>query len=280
MSKYAILGYPLKHTMSPPIHKRLFELSGVSGFEYEICEFSPEELAEKGEYLNALAGYNITIPYKVEIINLCDELDESAKRYTSVNCIANKNGKHIGYNTDCDGFLRTLEAGGANLSGNVLQLGCGGVGRMMAIEAVRHGAKLTISVLPDFENTAEPVLEYAQKYYPNAEITVTTADKISGKFDLLVNSTPVGMYPNVESCPISDEVIRSCECVFDAIYNPVETLLMKKARSFGKKAIGGMAMLVWQAVVAHEIWDGSKYNEGDITQIITDMESAVMRDFK
>ena len=144
MSKYALLGYPLGHTMSPPIHKRLFELDGKPDSEYEVCEIPPEKLAERSEYLNSLNGYNITIPYKVDIIKYLDGLDESAKRYNSVNCVVNRDGKNIGYNTDCSGFLRSLEAGGAKLGGRVLQIGCGGVGRMMAIEAALHGAELTI----------------------------------------------------------------------------------------------------------------------------------------
>ena len=88
MAKYGLLGYPLGHTMSPPIHKRLFELDGKTDAEYGVCEFAPEILADKIEYLNSLGGYNITIPYKVEIIKHIDGLDESAKRYNSVNCVA------------------------------------------------------------------------------------------------------------------------------------------------------------------------------------------------
>ncbi len=161
MSKYALLGYPLGHTMSPPIHKRLFELDGKPDSEYEVCEIPPEKLAERSEYLNSLNGYNITIPYKVDIIKYLDGLDESAKRYNSVNCVVNRDGKNIGYNTDCSGFLRSLEAGGAKLGGRVLQIGCGGVGRMMAIEAALHGAELTIVALPEFIAGAEEVAEEA-----------------------------------------------------------------------------------------------------------------------
>ena len=121
--KYAILGEVLKHTMSPPIHKRLFELR-ERDFEYEIVEFSAEELAQKASYLNSMNGYNITIPHKVEIIKYIDKLDESAKRYNSVNCVDNKDGVLTGYNTDCDGFLETVRSMGAKLSGEVLLVGC------------------------------------------------------------------------------------------------------------------------------------------------------------
>ncbi|MGN1101268.1 MAG: shikimate dehydrogenase family protein [Huintestinicola sp.] len=277
MEKYAILGYPLKHTMSPPIHKRLFELEGKSGTEYEICEFPPETLGEKASYLNSLGGYNITIPFKVDIIKYIDEMDESAKRYESVNCVVRRDGKNIGYNTDCYGFLRSLEAAGADIGGKVLQIGCGGVGRMMAIEAILHGADLTVVVLPGFEDTAQAVIDELRKQGCSesdiSRIHVIHNDEISGKFDLLVNATPVGMFPKIDACPVSEEVIKSCDSVFEVIYNPNKTKLMQLAEANGIKTIGGMAMLVWQAVVAHEIWSGAKYNDSDIEQLINDMKA-------
>ena len=114
MAKFALLGGSLKHTMSPPIHDRLFTLRGRTA-SYEIIELSEKELSENSDRLRSLDGLNITIPHKIGIIDYCDELAESAKRYHSVNCIDNKNGVHTGYNTDCDGFLRTVSAMGANV---------------------------------------------------------------------------------------------------------------------------------------------------------------------
>ena len=274
MEKYAVLGYPLKHTMSPPIHKRLFELEGKSA-EYEICECPPEELSGRMDYLNSLGGYNITIPFKVDIIQHIDELDTSASRYNSVNCVAHRDGKKIGYNTDCYGFLRSLEAGGASLDGKVLQIGCGGVGRMMAIEAALHGADLTIVALPEFIKGAEDTAAEAVKLNPKAQIKVITHEQISGEFDLLVNASPVGMFQKVDECPVTEQLIKSCKSVFEVIYNPNVTKLMAIAEKNGIKAIGGMAMLVWQAVVAHEIWSGAKYKDEDINQLIKDMEAAL-----
>lgn len=277
MSKYALLGYPLGHTMSPPIHKRLFELDGRPDAEYEVCEIPPEQLDSKSEYLNSLDGYNITIPYKVDIISHLDELDESAKRYNSVNCVVNRNGKNIGFNTDCTGFLRSLEAGGAKLGGRVLQIGCGGVGRMMATEAALHGADLTIVVLPEFIAGAKEVAEEAAKLNPSAKINVITHDKISGEFDLLMNASPVGMFPKTDDCPVSEDVIKNCKYVFEVIYNPNVTKLMSIAEKNGIPAIGGMAMLVWQAAVAHEIWNGASYRDGDVEKIIAEMKAELSK---
>ena len=277
MSKYALLGYPLGHTMSPPIHKRLFELDGDPSAEYEVCEISPDRLDEKAGYLNSLNGYNITIPYKVDIISHLDELDESAKRYNSVNCVVNRDGRNIGFNTDCSGFLRSLEAGGAKLGGRVLQIGCGGVGRMMATEAALHGADLTIVSLPEFIAGAEEVAREAAKLNPSAKISVITHDKISGEFDLLMNASPVGMYPKTDDCPVTEDVVKSCKCVFEVIYNPNVTKLMSIAANNGIPAIGGMAMLVWQAAVAHEIWSGASYSDKDVEKIIEDMKAELAK---
>lgn len=277
MEKYGLLGYPLKHTMSPPIHKRLFELDGNSPAEYEVCELPPEELDGKAAYLNSLNGYNITIPYKVDIIKYLDELDNSAKRYNSVNCVVRRDGKNIGYNTDCFGFLRSLEAAGASLGGKVLQIGCGGVGRMMAIEAALHGADLTIVSLPEFIEGAEAAKKEALALAPNAKIKVITHSEISGEFDLLVNASPVGMFPKIDECPVTEDVVKSCKFVFEVIYNPDVTKLMEIAEKNGIKAVGGMAMLVWQAAVAHEIWSGAKYRDEDIEVIIEDMKKLLKK---
>lgn len=279
--KYAILGEVLKHTMSPPIHKRLFELRGRD-FEYEIVEFSAEELANKASYLNSMNGYNITIPHKVEIIKYLDKLDESAKRYNSVNCVDNKNGVLTGYNTDCDGFLETVRSMGAGLSGEVLLVGCGGVGRMIAIESALSGASLNIAVLESdmpLAHQAEKEIR-AMKEDAKISIVLNTEIDMSKHYDLLVNACPVGMYPKIDACPVSDEVINKCDAVFDLIYNPSETKLVQKAKAMGKKTVGGMAMLVWQAVSAHKIWDNDEYTLDEINSIIEEMNEIVKRDFK
>lgn len=277
--RYALLGGTLKHTMSPPIHSRLFELRGRD-FEYEIVEASEEKLSDKAAYLNGLSGYNVTIPHKIGIIDYIDRLDKTAEKYHSVNCVDNKNGVLTGYNTDVDGFLRSLSANGGKLDGKVLLLGAGGVGRMMAIEACCAGGELTMAVLPDFIPQAEIVKKDILKICPDAKVEIVTFDAIHGSFDVMINATPVGMYPKCDECVVSDEIISRTNFVFDAIYNPRETLLIKKAKSMGITAVGGMAMLVWQAVSAHEIWDGDSYTNEEAQAIIDEMELRVEKDFK
>lgn len=279
MKKYALLGRSLNHTMSPPIHQKLFEFSGRKA-EYEICETEPSDLNKAADYLNSLNGYNVTIPYKVDIIKYLDRLDKTAKKYNSVNCVGNKDGVLTGYNTDVDGFLRSLSANGADLSGDVLLIGAGGVGRMMAVETCCAGGKLTVAVRPESFEKAQAVKSDISALYPKSEVEITSIDDISGNYDVLINATPVGMYPKNNQCVVTDEVISRVKFVFDAIYNPRETMLIKKAKAMGIKAVGGMAMLVWQAVSAHEIWDGDRYSEQEIQRIIDEMELRVEQDFK
>ncbi len=278
MKKYALTGHSLGHSMSPFIHKRLFEEMGKSQ-DYTLEDIAPESMeTEFPKLLRASEGLNVTIPHKVAVIPFLDSLDESAKRYNSVNCIHNKGGVFTGYNTDCDGFLRSVPK--ENLSGNVLLLGCGGVGRMMAIEAARHGAELTIAIIPEAQQMADTLVKEILEAYSSTKIEVVDIKTVSGEYDLLINATPVGMYPNVDACPVSEEVIGNCGAVFDAIYNPTKTKLIKTAESKGILAVGGMSMLVLQAVVAHEIWDGDSYTNEQIEKIISEATEIVDRDFK
>ena len=259
--------------MSPLIHEKLFALSGRSDAEYDLIDIEPEKLAQNRELFLTMGGMNVTIPHKQTVIPLMDELAESALRYNSVNCIKNDNGRLIGYNTDCDGFLRSAE--GLPISGKVAILGCGGVGRMIAIEVARHGGNITLAVIPqDFRNAQMLMAEILEKC-SDASVRIVNISELEGSYDLLINATPVGMYPKVDACAVSDKVIENCGSVFDVIYNPIETLLMKKARAMGKTAVGGAAMLVYQAVKAHEIWYGGKFTNEDIAPIIKAVEDAV-----
>lgn len=275
MNKYGLIGHPLGHSMSPLIHEKLFSLSGITDYSYELIDIAPENLKAEESTLKELKGFNITIPHKMAIIPMTDKLDESALRYNSVNCISNDNGVTTGYNTDCVGFVLSAENENLPLDKKVLLLGCGGVGRMIAIELALHGAELTIAVIPQDVKTAELAMAEILEKCDNVNVRICLISEIDGEYDLLVNATPVGMYPKCDTCAVPDEVIAKCGSVFDVIYNPVETLLMKKARDMGKKAVGGASMLVYQAVKAHEIWYGGKFKSDDIAGIIKAVEDEV-----
>lgn len=273
---YLLIGHPLGHSMSPFIHERLFKASGMTE-DYVLKDISPENLENSFDELSELKGFNITIPHKMGIIPFCDKLDDSAKRYNSVNCVSIKDGVKTGYNTDCDGFLMSVKDD-YPLDGKVLLVGCGGVGRMIGIEAARHGASLTIAYIPqDTELVKQAVSEISK--FTDKEIKTVLTSEISGKFDMMINATPVGMYPKTENCPVSDEVISDCDSFFDVIYNPTDTKLIRTAKSQGKLAKGGAFMLVLQAVRAHEIWYDARFSKETVDGIVKDMQNYVDENF-
>ena len=267
---YAVIGHPIGHTMSPFIHKRLFELSGIDA-DYGIIDIAPENLATVyAEKLKKLDGYNITIPHKQNIIPLLDEIDDKAKMYGSVNTVLNRDGIAKGFTTDPDGFIKAIEAAGIKLEGRIMILGCGGVARTMAYEIALRGLECEFAVRRADVGAAGLLCLDITKKIPDAKVSFGLIDQIIGNVDVLINATPIGMYPNCDDQPIHNCAIGRCKSVFDAVYNPLETVLVKRARANGSIAEGGMSMLVWQAVVSHQHWDGSQFDKADIDKLCID----------
>ncbi len=267
--KYAVIGHPIGHTMSPFIHKRLFSLVNIDA-EYSVYDVPPENLSEmfKNE-LSKLNGFNITIPHKQAIIPFLDELAPKAKLYGSVNTFFNDNGIYKGYTTDPDGFLMALKSAGIPFNGRIVILGCGGVARTMAYEAVLAKNDLTLAVRDADLDMADKLKNEIQNI-EKCEVKVCRIAELQGDIDVLINATPVGMYPNIDFCPVDDKIISKTKSVFDAVYNPLETLLVQKAKANGAKATGGMSMLVWQAVVAQTKWNDVSFNNEDIDKLCID----------
>jgi shikimate dehydrogenase len=267
--KFCLIGYPLGHSISPEIHRRLFDLSGI-GAEYSLVEIAPENLLTSTDYLKSLDGFNVTIPHKQKILACLDEVDPRALRYGAVNTV--KCGDSLkGFNTDVEGFLRALLGADIKLQGRVLLCGAGGAARMMACEALEHGCSLVVATRD--VKSATLCVSDLHKLLPAADISAQSLSEVDGKFDLILNGTPVGMYPNNDGCPISSCLIENAASVFDAIYNPCQTKLLKIAKAAGANVQGGLTMLVWQAAAAQEIWTGARFKEDDIKTICSEMES-------
>lgn len=265
---YAVIGHPIGHTMSPFIHQRLFALAHTAG-EYTVMDIRAEELAASIRTLNELAGYNITIPHKQQIIPLLDRLDPKAALYGSVNTVRN-GAVREGFTTDPDGFLQALRYHDVPLSGKVVIVGCGGVARTFAYEAVIAGCDVTIVSRPQSTDKQQALVREIAEKLNGAAVKTALSDEVSGDIDLLINATPVGMYPHTDAMPVAEKVLSHCANVFDAVYNPLHTRLLQAARANGARTADGMGMLVCQAVAAHTIWDGSTYMADDIRQLIED----------
>ncbi len=265
--QFGLIGHPVFHSISPFIHERLFKLSKISA-EYHLFDISPNNLTNSVNFLKKLDGYNVTIPYKQKIIPFLNNLCDKAKLYKCVNTV--KNGSFSsGFNTDANGFLSALAFEKISLSGDVVILGCGGAARIFCFESVLRNCDVTLAVRNQSISHAK-ILVNDVKSATGKIVSVTSIDNLPQNIDLLINATPVGMFPNVTQMPVSDAYLKNCTAVFDAIYNPIETLLIKKARSNGAKVASGMSMLVFQAVFAHKIWTDATFSHSDIFQLILD----------
>lgn len=274
MENYGLLGYPLGHSLSPFIHKCLFEAAG-SNSTYELFEINEDNLDAQIGRLMCLNGFNVTIPHKLNIIKYLDELDEKAALFGAVNTV--KTGeKTVGYNTDCSGFLRALESAGIEFSGKVLLCGTGGVARMIAFEAVLHGCDLTVAYRASSADKALKIQSEIKEKL-GKDITVKEYKDIEQGWHLIVNGTSAGMYPNVNNSPLPQNIVSSADAVYDVIYNPAETLFLKYAREAGIKRSNGLSMLVWQAAVAQEIWTGGKFSVAQVESVIKKTEKELLK---
>lgn len=262
---YALFGYPLGHTMSPELHAQLFTATGREA-DYIGVSVPPEKLPEAMAIARAkLAGINVTIPHKKAVIELLDAVDQSALDLGSVNTVHFTNGEAIGYNTDILGFAETLERDGVALRGRkVLLLGYGGAAAVMAYHCVHEGAHLIITGR-NLEK-AGALRDKLLRSFPSAKIDVCVRRAIPKDVQIVVNGTPLGMFPNESQTPLYF-MPRKTEYVFDAIYNPPVTSTMKLA---GRrvKTRDGLYMLVMQAARAQTIWYGAQFTEQSCDSIL------------
>ena len=256
---FALFGFPLGHTMSPELHAQLFEVTGREA-DYIGVSVPPENLAEAILIAREkLSGINLTIPHKKAVIQLLDAVDKSALDLGSVNTVNFTEGEAIGYNTDILGFAETLERDDVKLHGRkVLLLGYGGAASVMAYHCVNEGANLVITGR-DMDK-ANVLRQQLLSFFPGAKINVCPRRAIPKDIQIVVNGTPLGMFPNEEQSPLLF-LPRKTTYVFDAIYNPPVTALMKLAHPKYTKTRDGLFMLVMQAARAQTIWYGAQFTE-------------------
>ncbi len=227
---YGLLGRRLGHSWSVPIHKAL----GCEG--YRLIELEPEDL---GDFLSReeIGGLNVTIPYKRDVMQYCDEIDPAAEIIGSVNTLVRRDGRLTGYNTDIDGFLYTLRRAGISLKGKkVLILGSGGASLTARAAAKTEGARQVVVVSRAGEDNYENL--------PDRH----------GDAEVLINTTPVGMWPKLEGSPVDLRLLPKLTDVADVIYNPGRTNLLLQAEELGLRRAGGLPMLVQQAKRAEELF--------------------------
>lgn len=259
--KYCVIGEKLTHSMSPQIHKRYFDYYKQDS-TYVITQIPMEDmLGDCSGLLKEYDGFNVTVPYKEKVLKYLNGTSDEAKEIGAVNTVVNQGGDMYGFNTDPFGFESLLIHNDVAIKDKVfVVLGSGGASKSVCYILKKRGAKKVIVV------TRKDTSEEGYMTYSALE---------SFKGDVLVNTTPVGMYPNVDNCPVSENVIANFDTVVDIVYNPVYTELLKAAVRLGKKAVGGLYMLVAQAMKSQEIWQKKITDK----ELYVDIYNALMKEY-
>lgn len=269
MEFYGLLGEKLSHSISPKIHKLILDYIKEDG-AYKLFEVKREDLTKFTESLKVLKikGANVTIPYKEEIMESLDLISIEAKRIGAINTISLVNDKLYGYNTDYYGFGYMLEAHDVEIKDKkAVILGNGGACKAALYYLLDKGIEEVLIVSRR---------KLSKNYFNDDKVKVINYDELpSVKGDILINSTPIGMYPNIDDSPVNKEIVSNFDTLVDLIYNPLETNFMKLGIEEGKKTIGGLYMLVGQAVKAQEIWNNKIIDK----EIVEKIYKEVKKDF-
>ena len=254
--KYGLIGEHLGHSFSKQIQTRIAEIENVKDYDYQLVELDKEEFKEFMEKKD-FKGINVTIPYKKDVIPYLDEMDESAKAIGAVNTIINVDGKLKGYNTDFGGFLYMVKAHNVHMEGKkVLIIGNGGA--CAAVKAVcKHENAKDIVIVSRSANRG--AISYNEMYTSHLDA------------DIVVNTSPVGMFPNIVNAPIDVSWFHKLECVLDVVYNPILTRLCFEAQEADIKRVIGLEMLIAQAKYTFEIFENISFDDSIIDEIKKEM---------
>ena len=258
-----IFGYPIRHSISPPMHQAAFNHVGIDA-TYEAWETHPDMLADGVSRLrdNLYMGANVTVPHKQAVMEHLDEVDDLARRIGAVNTIVNSDGRLLGTNTDAEGFITSLKIHGevdpAGL--DAVLVGAGGAARAAAYALADAGIG-SLTIANRTPERAEALALEIAGYGPDARAIALSDSEyasVCNRADLLINSTSVGMLhgPAEDASPVPDGAISSSTVVYDMVYNPPDTPLLRAAKSAGARVVGGLPMLVYQGAAAWSLWTG------------------------
>ena len=245
MKRFAVIGDPIAHTLSPNLHQEVYRQLELDA-SFEQIHVTPNSL-DSFINSNKLDGFNVTIPHKLSIIPFLKGLDEAAKTIGAVNCV--HNGK--GYNTDWIGFLKAMEFNGVDLNGkDCTILGAGGAARAIAYGLVQADVN-SILISNRTQTKADQLLDWINSIFPT--------NFQSKNSDIIINCTPLGMWPDTESMP--EVEMQNGQILADTIYNPLETAWLKAGKTKGAKTIDGLDMFIAQGLASADIWFGEKISE-------------------
>lgn len=270
--KLGLLGEKLSHSYSPQIHKLAFKVLGIEG-SYELFERKKEDIEELVNRVRkgVLDGFNITIPYKVEVMKYLDEINIEAENIGACNTVVRKDGRLIGCNTDYYGLLETVEKMGADLQGKkAVVLGSGGAS-LAAIEVL---IKMGAEKIYLFKRAEDEFLGKTRD-----ELEICSYEKLSFVKDaeIIINCTPVGMFPNIGKSLLEKSLFLNYTYAVDLIYNPKKTLFLEEACEQGLKTSNGLYMLVLQGLKSEELWTGQEFSYDEKEYIYKEIEKLVYK---
>ena len=253
-----LIGHPVEHSFSPPMHNAAFDALDMD-YSYVAFDVDPNNLKsaiEGAQSLN-IKGFNVTIPHKVNVMQYLDELDEVARLIGAVNTIDFKNLK--GYNTDGIGAVKAIEEVTSIKNKNVVVAGAGGASRAISFYIAKYGAE-SLTILNRNEAKAESLASDVSDSGLIGEVAYDSINAIGNYMegaDVLIDTTPLGMHPNISDEPIvKADMMDEDLVVFDAVYNPNETVLIKEAIKANAKPVYGIKMLLYQGAESFKIWTG------------------------
>ncbi len=272
-SYLAIIGNPLRHSLSPVMYNQLFQQRKMN-YIYLPFETRADELEKVVKSLKTLnfLGFNVTIPYKQMVIPFLDQLSEEARACQAVNLVKNEAGLLKGYNTDGQGFVKGLIQSGVNPRGRVIFIGAGGAARSIAYEMARAGMIRADFMDLDYQQ-AQKMAEFitsqtGRQAFP-ALMNQSVFKQLGPDADIVINCSPVGMFPIINASPLEDLAgIRKETIICDIIYNPRKTKLLKMAEANGLQTVGGLPMFINQALLTLEILLPESFDAAELEEVV------------
>jgi shikimate dehydrogenase len=281
LKRFALLGEPLGHSMSPALHKAIYRQLEIDDASYRTVELPQERLKSffTGFRVGGFDGVNVTTPHKASVIGLLDEVDSKAKLLNAVNCINRVSNKLVGYNTDLMGFAYSLRQNNVDIEGNQFAI-LGAGGSAQAVGAVlAEGEASKISIVNRTPEHAQELMDTILGVNDSIDVEVVSADELATRskdLDCVINTTSMGMSPNVKDSPLPDGFFTENTLAFDLVYNPLVTKFLQQAQNQGASVVNGVQMLVAQAVYSVEIWMGGNIvAHVDMNALVRDLEKTI-----
>lgn len=285
MKRFALLGEPLGHSMSPMLHKVIYRQLEIDDASYRTVELPQERLKSffSGFRVGGFDGVNVTVPHKSAVINLLDEVDSKAKLINAVNCINRSSNKLTGYNTDLLGFAYSLRQQSVNIEGNeFVILGAGGSAK--AVGAVlAEGEAGRVTIVNRTPENAEALKQTILEVNAEVKVDVVALEDLPARskhIDCVINTTSLGTSPNTSGSALPDaiasELFNENILAFDLVYNPLQSQFLSAAAKQGASTVNGLQMLVAQAVYSVEIWMGGNIvAHVDMNALVRDLEKTI-----